>query len=210
MLASVANSSAVALARGSAAAAAAAGVSVSGALSFLPHLVQDMVEPARNFAHVSLKDNDIPLVSGFGPGDTVLVATRAGHLSVYSLPSMRSPQHAGSGGGGGIGAGGGNVSGAGGGGAGVGHGGGACKLESEHPLLDQPSEAIGTRLVEEQQHNQHNNHHNNGQDYGGRTAAGAPGQGIIVHDIGFDAHQSHFASPTNAASQQQQQQQRKR
>jgi hypothetical protein len=75
MLASVANSSAVALARGSAAAAAAAGV--SGALSFLPHLVQDMVEPARNFAHVSLKDNDIPLIRSGGRMNKPLLASRS-------------------------------------------------------------------------------------------------------------------------------------
>jgi len=158
MLASVANSSAVALARGSAVAAAAAGV--SGALSFLPHLVQDLVEPARHFAHVALKDNAIPLVSAFGPGDTLLIATRAGHLSVYSLPSPSS------------------ASGAAGGAAG-----GACKLESEHPLLDQPSEAIGTRLVEEQHHMQHQQQHGGG---GGQ-------QGLMVQDIGFDAQESHFA-----------------
>ena len=53
MLKTVANSSAVTLARGGAAAAAAAGV--SGALSFLPNLLQDMVEPSRNFAYINLK-----------------------------------------------------------------------------------------------------------------------------------------------------------
>jgi len=41
------------MAKGGAKAAAAAGV--SGALSFLPNLLQDMVEPSRNFAYINLK-----------------------------------------------------------------------------------------------------------------------------------------------------------
>jgi len=64
MLKSVANSSAVTLARGGAAAAAAAGV--SGALSFLPNLLQDMVEPSRNFAYINLKVRSLLLSAAGG------------------------------------------------------------------------------------------------------------------------------------------------
>ena len=44
-------------------------------------------------------------------------------------------------------------------------GGGQCKLESEHSLLDQPSEAIGTKVMEEQ------HAHSNGNGHGGFYSA---------------------------------------
>jgi hypothetical protein len=80
----VANSSAITLARGGAAAAAAAGV--SGALSFLPTRIYDVIEPSRNFSYINLKDNTTPSLVAFGSDDSVFVLTTSGYFMVYSIP----------------------------------------------------------------------------------------------------------------------------
>lgn len=41
-------------------------------------------------------------------------------------------------------------------------GGGQCKLESEHSMLDQPSEVIGTKVMEDHAHANGNGHGTNG------------------------------------------------
>lgn len=134
------------LARGGAAAAAAAGM--SGALSFLPNLLQDMVEPSRHTAHINLKDNAIPSVVAFSADENVLVVTTAGYFYVYSLPPFSAT--------------------------------GACRLESEHSLLDPPSEAMGAKI------------HNFTRSSSSSSSSSSPSP--PVQDVGNGQHRSTAGS----------------
>lgn len=83
----------------------------SAALSFLPTVLHDLMEPARGFARIDLKDSHA-IACAFHE-NTVVVVTAAGYLYRYRVPAE----------------------------------GGTCKLESEHSLLEGPSEALGAKLT---------------------------------------------------------------
>lgn len=73
-------------------------------------------------------------------------------------------------------------------------GGGACKLESEHSLLDQPSEAIGTKLMEDGGGGRGSGIGAGGGDPAGQQRAGFYGAGLNVQEVGngFRANGADF------------------
>jgi len=59
--------------------------------SFLPTSIQNMVDPARNFAYIKLPSMGEPCISGF-VGSKVLVITAEGTVLIYNLDDLKGGQ----------------------------------------------------------------------------------------------------------------------
>lgn len=89
----------------------------SALAAFLPQSISDVVEPARSFAQVQMRDSMPPTYCAFAGASErrlAVVAASSGHLRTYTLPDSGGP--------------------------------GECVLEAEHALVQSQSEALGTRL----------------------------------------------------------------
>jgi hypothetical protein len=62
------------------AAQSAAATLLAYTASVLPTALADMMEPSRNFAHITLKDSVAPTLAAFCANDILLVCTAAGYL----------------------------------------------------------------------------------------------------------------------------------